>query len=405
MSSFAHAHRRYAIAATAAIATVAGALLLVPGAAEDADGRGTPVGNGEGGVDLVQIDSFDSPVNVAFAPGQAHVYVVEQGGTVRVVGQPDPFLDIRSQTNPSGEQGLLGLAFHPAFGTNGLVYAYYTHAGTGDIVVSEFETTSPSDADESSRRRVLRIRHRFASNHNGGQLLFGPDGHLYMGTGDGGGGGDPRENAQDKKSLLGKLLRINPADPPGPRDYRSPKGNPFKGRKGQDEIYARGLRNPFRFTFDGANIAIGDVGQDDFEEVDYESPGSLRNANFGWDRFEGRKRANYPGDNEARRPKRGNHDKPIHVYANGAGGGSCAITGGLVVRDPALDNLEGRYLYADFCTGVLRSLIPALSGAQDDKALTTSIEGPSSFAANPATDEVYVTSLMGPVYRLEPEAP
>jgi hypothetical protein len=393
-------HHRVSLALAALLATSVGLLFVVLGAADDAAGRGQPIGDGTGGVDfgIVGDGTFDRPVNVAFAPDVPdNVYVVEQRGTVEVlvdnVEQPEPFLDISDLTNDSqnpGEQGLLGLAFHPNYQQNGLVYAYYTAAGNGDIVVSEFKAGEADDADESSRRQVIRIPHRFASNHNGGQLLFGPDGFLYMGTGDGGSAGDPRETAQSKRSLLGKLLRINPLDPPGPRTYRSPKGNPFKSRKGRDEIYARGLRNPFRFSFDGQRIAIGDVGQSRFEEVDYEGPNGLRNANFGWDRWEGFERFDYPGDNEAKRPRRRHHDKPIHVYGHGQG---CSITGGVVVRDLALTNLYGRYLYADYCAGRLRSFVPALNGASDDKPLVDELDQPTSFTASPFTTRVYVTSL------------
>ena len=201
MGSLERMHHRYSLAIAGIVATALAILLIVLGTADDATGRGTPVGDGEGDVQLTSIGMFAMPVNVAFAPGEPlNVYVVEQGGLVRVVengGSPATFLDLTSQTEASGEQGLLGLAFHPNFQSNGLVYAYYTDEDNGDIVVSEFETLSPTQADGSSRRQVIRIRHRFGSNHNGGQVLFGPDGHLYLGTGDGGSGGDPREKAQD----------------------------------------------------------------------------------------------------------------------------------------------------------------------------------------------------------------
>ena len=390
------------MAVSGVLAIAVGALLIVLGSADDAAGRGVPpppVGNGMGGVDFGDVGggTFDDPVNVAFAPGTPdNVYVVEQDGTVQVlvdnVEQPQPFLDITNLTNGSGEQGLLGLAFHPNYQENGLVYAYYTAANTGDIVVSEFFAGTGQDADEASRREVIRVGHRFANNHNGGQLLFGPDGFLYMGTGDGGDGGDPRENGQDKRSLLGKLLRINPLDPPGAADYRTPEGNPFKGRKGRDEIFARGLRNPFRFSFDEdtSNIAIGDVGQHRFEEVDYETPKGLRGANFGWDRWEGFQRYRDSSDNEAKQPKAKNHDKPIHVYGHGQG---CSITGGVVVRDETLTNLYGRYLYADFCQGRLRSFVPKLGGAVGDRPLDDTFDNPTSFTTSPFNDRIYVTSL------------
>jgi glucose/arabinose dehydrogenase len=410
MSSLDRMQHRLSIAVGLALAITVGVLLVVLGSADDAAGRGAPpIGDGTGGVDFGNVGdgTFDSPVNVAFAPGQpSNVYVVEQDGTVRVlvnnIEQPEPFLDITQLTQGSGERGLLGLAFHPNFAGNGFVYAYYTDEDTGDIVVSEFSATDPLNADETSRRTVIRIRHRMATNHNGGQLLFGPDGLLYMGTGDGGDGGDPRENGQDKRSLLGKLLRINPLDPPGPRAYSNPKANPYVGRKGKNAILARGLRNPFRFTFDQetGRIAIGDVGQNRFEEVDYETRRGLRNANFGWDRWEGFRRYRDSGDNVAKRPKPKHHDKPIHTYSHALG---CSITGGVVVRDGSLTNLYGRYLYADFCQGRLRSFVPTLGGATDDKPLDDTFSNPTSFTTSPFDDRVYVTGLGGQVRVLGPQ--
>jgi Glucose / Sorbosone dehydrogenase len=409
MNGFDRMQHRLSMIAGGVLAVAIGALLLVLGTADDAAGRGAPaIGDGTGGVDFGNVGdgTFESPVNVAFAPGQpANVYVVEQDGTVEVlvnnVEQADPFLDIRDLTDGTGERGLLGLAFHPNFAGNGLVYAYYTDQSNGDIVVSEFGTAGPLDADEASRRQVIRIRHRAQPNHNGGQLLFGPDGFLYMGTGDGGDGGDPRENGQDKRSLLGKLLRINPIDPPGPRAYRNPKGNPYVGRKGKNAIFARGLRNPFRFSFDQMTdrIAIGDVGQNQFEEVDYETPKRLRGANFGWDRWEGFRRFRDSTDNEAKRPKPKHHDKPIHAYSHSQG--RCSITGGVVVRDGSLTNLYGRYLYADFCQGRLRSFIPGLGRATDDKPLDDTFANPTSFTTSPFDQRVYVTGLGGQVRVLD----
>lgn len=393
------------------LAAVAVAALLA--GEEPAAGRGAPpVGDGTGGIEAVEVNAVPAlvaPVSAAFAPGETgHAYVVEQRGTVQRVplsgGPATEFLDIRDRVaDGSSEQGLLGLAFDPDFAGTGLVYAYYTQEGTGDIVVSEFDA-SALDANESTHRVVIRIRHRFASNHNGGTLLFGPDGFLYLGTGDGGGAGDPRENAQDRGSLLGKLLRIDPQGAAN-GDHSSPPGNPYVGRRGRDEIYAVGLRNPYRFTFDSVTgrIAIGDVGQDRTEEVDYETPTGLRNANFGWDRFEGRRRYRDSGGDVADTPKRRHHDRPIHTYGHSRG---CAITGGLVVRDEDLDSLYGRYLYADYCEGELRSVVPRLARAEADRLLGVSVGefGPSAFTENPATGDVYATSLAGTgaLLRLDP---
>jgi glucose/arabinose dehydrogenase len=415
MNGFDRMQHRLSMVAGGVLTVAVGVLLIVLGSADDAAGRGAPqqpVGTGKGAVALDNIGAFSSPVNVAFAPGQPdHTYVVEQNGTVQVLVNDVPagtFLDIPDLTRESGEQGLLGLAFHPDFSDNGFVYAYYTDRDNGDIVVSEFETLSATDADEESRRQVIRVPHRFAGNHNGGQVLFGPDGYMYLATGDGGSGGDPRENAQDRRSLLGKLLRINPLDAPGPRAYTSPGGNPFHGRHGRDEIFARGLRNPFRFTFDRqtGRIAIGDVGQSRFEEINYKTRKGLRNANFGWDRWEGFERSR-EGD-VARTPKRKRHDRPIFAYGRSACGAGCSVIGGVVVRDPSLTNLYGRYLFADAFRGKLRSLVPRFHRVRNARYLNQpSVGFISSFAQHPVTSEVYVTTLGSPgnVYRLEPTVP
>ena len=268
------------------------------------------------------------------------------------------FLDIRSKVRCcDGERGMFSVAF-ANYRRSKRFYVYYTD-GKGDLRVDEFKIRRRGDRPRAARRsgrRVLDIRHRSQSNHNGGQLQFGPDGMLYVATGDGGGGGDPAENAQDKTSLLGKILRIDPRKQ-GKRRYRVPGSNPYAGRRrrGDGEIYARGLRNPYRFSWAGKRILIGDVGQDRFEEINYETRRGLRGANFGWDNFEGF--ASFEGGGLAR------HDRPIHVYSHSAG---CAITGGYVVRDRDLAGLRGRYIYGDLCTGQIRSLKPRLGGARGD---------------------------------------
>ena len=293
------------------------------------------------------------------------------------------------------------MAFHPDFQSNGLVYAYYTDEDNGDIVVSEFQTNSEVDADEETEREVIRIRHRFATNHNGGHITFGPnDGYMYISTGDGGSGDDPRENAQDKESLLGKLIRIDPLES-GDDPYTVPADNPYVGKKGDDEIYAIGLRNPFRFNFDpdDGDIMIGDVGQNRFEEVDIETEDSLRKANFGWDRYEGFKRSN-AGDT-ADGPKKSKHDKPVLVYNHDHG---ASVIGGVVVHDEDLTNLYGRYLFTDFYEDRFRSFVPQLTKVDGYEELDTEINGIASFSEDPVTNEVYVTSRGDhALYRLEPQ--
>jgi glucose/arabinose dehydrogenase len=337
------------------------------------------------------VGRFDLPTYVHQPPSGADglLFVVEQPGRIKVVemGSRDQhtFLDIAGKVSSGGEQGLLSVAFAPEYGSSGLFYVSYTAEG-GDLVIEEYRRSAdPLAADHSSARKLLEIEHSRFANHNGGQLQFGPDGLLYIGTGDGGSFDDPAENAQSRNSLLGKLLRIDPSK--GKR-YAVPKGNPFAGRKGKDEIYARGLRNPWRFSFDRASkrIVIGDVGQDSREEIDYETLKGARGANFGWDAFEGFARFQSP--DASKPPKR--HDRPIEDYATS--GGNCAITGGYVVRDPSLPSLEGRYVYADHCGGTIRSLIPKLGRARDDQPLGLEEASISSFGED-AAGHVYVASL------------
>jgi glucose/arabinose dehydrogenase len=248
---------------------------------------------------------------------------------------------------------------------------------------------------------VIEIPHRENSNHNGGQIQFLGD-LLFIGTGDGGSGGDPPNNAQSRGSLLGKLLRIDPR-PSGGRPYSIPSSNPFVGPGGgRGEIYSLGLRNPFRFSFDRVTskrprIAIGDVGQSRFEELNYTTVPRASGANFGWDAFEGFSR--YRDENSGT-PDPGGTVKPILAYPHGRGG-SCTIIGGVVVGDRRLPSLRGRYVYADLCEGRLRSLVPGLRRARGDRVLGLDVSTPSSFGED-TRGRVYVASLEGPVFRLVP---
>ncbi|MGH2924615.1 MAG: PQQ-dependent sugar dehydrogenase [Solirubrobacterales bacterium] len=374
--------------------------LIGSGLASGSDSaRQAKVGNGQGGILKRQIGTFASPTYVASALGApSYLYVVEQRGTVAVIDhgheRAQPFLDIRGQVSAGGEQGLLSIAFDPAYDRNHLVYAYYTNSA-GNIEIDEFRASSNTAVSTGSRRQVIVIQHPGASNHNGGQIEFGPDGDLYAATGDGGGAGDPHENAQNKQKLLGKLLRIKPHKQ-GSSPYTIPPGNPFVGKPGRDEIYALGLRNPYRFSFDRSRITIGDVGQDRFEEVDIEGRDALRGANFGWDHFEGFHVFNYPGDNESPRPKH-NYRPPVLEYPHNPG--RCAIIGGYVVRNAALTSLNGRYLYTDNCDGVLRSFVPQDGKAVNNRQLGIRVSSPSSFGEGP-NGSIYVTSLNGAVFKL-----
>ncbi len=341
----------------------------------------TPIGDGQGGVELVEIGSFDDPVYVtapAGAPGD--LYVVEQCGTVRLVRdgqvQQETFLDVSSEVGCGGEQGLLSIAFSPGYERDGLVYANYTNLD-GDTRIVEFRRDRSDDwkVDPGSARELLAVDQPYP-NHNGGQLQFGPGGLLYAGLGDGGSGGDPERSAQDPDNPLGKILQIDPGG--DPEEY---------------EVFASGLRNPWRFSFDRENgdLWIGDVGQDSLEEVNGVSSRDADGSNFGWSAYEGTKRFN----EDQTAP---DHVPPLLTYPNGDE--NCSVTGGYVSRDPGLPTLAGRYLYGDFCAGELRSFTAEPGDeAVDDRPLGISVEALSSFGEDSA-GRLYAVSLSGPVYRL-----
>jgi glucose/arabinose dehydrogenase len=359
----------------------------------DTNGVATPQPPAAGKVRLEKIGDFDQPDYVAQPPGSNDLYVVEQGGTVRLArdGQAiSTALDITDQVTSGGEQGLLSVAFPPDFPSSHLAYAYFTGRDQ-DQHVMRFSVRPDGSFDEGSAREILHMDD-FAPNHNGGQLQFGPDGDLYIGTGDGGLEDDPHRNGQNLDSLLGKILRIRPATADSGPPYSIPPDNPFAGRQGaRPEIYSYGLRNPWRFSFDrrtGA-LSIGDVGQNTLEEVDHVRKGQGRGANFGWSAFEGTNRFN--ADQSAP-----NAVPPIFEYSHEHG---CSITGGYVVRDRSLPALYGRYVYGDYCAGDLHSFAPAIPHARDDRPLGLHVDALSSFGQDNA-GHIYATSLDGPVYRL-----
>jgi glucose/arabinose dehydrogenase len=364
----------------------------------EGDSRGNGTGGGEAaarGVRLQRVGTFRDPLYVTAPPGdRRRVFVVEQSGRiVLLLGGKRvrrPFLDLSGEVTAGGEQGLLSMAFAPDYARTGLFYVYFTDRG-GNQRVQEFRRSSgsPNRADTSTRRQLLLMDDPYP-NHNGGLLLFGPDGLLYIGTGDGGSAGDPENRAQNLGSLLGKILRIDPRVQ-GSSPYRSPNSNPFVGRGGRNEIYSYGLRNPWRFSFDrNGSLYIGDVGQNAFEEIDFVRRGGARGRNFGWSCFEGRSRFDDSRSCPGAVP-------PILTY--GRSGGACSVTGGVVVRDPQLPALAGRYVYGDYCVGRLRSFRVRGRRATDDRSLNLRVQELSSFGED-ARGRVYATSLSGPVYRL-----
>jgi glucose/arabinose dehydrogenase len=353
------------------------------------------------GAKLTRIGRFDAPVYVTQPPGERRrLFVVEQGGRIVVLRAgrvlPTPFLDISSQVVSGGEQGLLGLAFAPDYASSGRFYVNYTDRN-GDTRIVEYRRGSSPDRANPGSARQLIFQDQPESNHNGGQLAFGPDGLLYIGLGDGGGGDDqhgPIGNAQSLATLLGKILRIDPR-PSGGSPYRIPADNPFVGRAGaKPAIYAWGLRNPWRFSFDRrtGDIAIGDVGQDEVEEVDFRKRGTARGANFGWRAWEGTRRLD-PGLRVS------GHVEPVLQYTHARGG--CSVTSGYVIRDPRLPALAGHYLYGDFCAGDLLTAKLWQDGARGRRALGLHVGSLSSFGED-RRGRVYVASLAGPVYRLDP---
>ena len=296
-----------------------------------------------------------------------------------------------------GERGLLSVALAPDYPSTHHLYVFYTRSPDGALQIDEFTADGGSVA-VSTRRPVLTIPHPTFFNHNGGQLQFGPDGMLYIGTGDGGSGDDPSGNAQNLESLLGKILRIDPRAS-GSAPYTIPADNPFAG----SPIWSYGLRNPWRFSFDRqtGDLLIGDVGQGEREEVDYApAPAAGRAANYGWDCLEG----TLPGgEPEPSCDGASGFVAPIFEYDHE--GGRCAITGGYVVRDQSLGDLFGRYLFADSCAGPIRSLVPGLPIASGARAEGLSVSGPSSFGED-SCGRVYVASLgTGEVSRFVGDAP
>lgn len=346
----------------------------------------------------VPVGQFTAPTYLTSAPGDpTAVYVTERAGTIKLARgnalAPTTFLDITTRISVVGEGGLLSVAFPPDHATSRLFYVYYANTDT-DIEIDEFarSATDPDVADPASRRTVLVIPHRAFSNHYGGQLQFGPDGYLYLGTGDGGGSGDPFGNGQNTGTLLAKMLRIDPRQS-GTAAYSVPASNPFVSTPGAaPEVWAYGLRNPFRFSFDRAtgDLAIGDVGQNTREEVDYAPAGTGAGSNYGWNVWEGTfqyRAGTAPG-----------HVPPVLERPRNAG--VCTtIIGGYVVRDPTLPLLQGRYIYGDYCLGNLRTAVLAQPAALDDKDLTVNVPSLASFGED-AAGCLYALSLSGTVFRL-----
>ncbi|MBN8614852.1 MAG: PQQ-dependent sugar dehydrogenase [Deltaproteobacteria bacterium] len=309
-------------------------------------------------VDVASGYDWTRPVFLTHAPGSSDLYVVDARGFIYIVRAgavlPTPFLDMSSSLGgtPSGgdERGLLGLAFHPDYATNGRFFVGYTPIGGDNIVAEGRRSTASADVADAAITPVITVDD-FMGNHNGGMVAFGPDGYLYIGTGDGGGGGDPRDTAQDPTNLLGKMLRIDVDAPSGGEEYGIPSDNPFVGDDGvRDEIWAFGYRNPWRFSFDRltGEMYIGDVGQGRWEEIDVE-PAAASGRNYGWSQFEGTH--DFAGGDDLRAGD--THTPPVYEFEHDSSSellrSALSVTGGYVYRG-AIEGLRGAYVFGDYAS-------------------------------------------------------
>lgn len=352
---------------------------------------------------LAKIGDFARPIYVTAPPGDPnHLYVAEQRGTVQelVDGQvqPTPFLDVTDHVLEVSERGFLGLAFAPDYATSGRVYVDYTdRTGNGNVNVVEFERAEepPDHVDPYSARQILEIDKPW-ENHNAGMLQFGPDGYLYVAVGDGDSGviDSPGAFAQTLDDLLGNILRIDPLHPSEQLPYSIPDSNPFVGRAGaRPEVWDYGLRNPWRFWIDpvSGDLYVGDAGEGEREEIDHVA-GNTGGLNFGWPCFEG----TVAGPSTQTCP---GAVGPVYDYDHG--GGRCAVIGGVVVHDPRLPSLAGRYLFGDYCDGKLHSMLVEDGRATDVTDLGLTVPTLDSFGVD-GLGRVYVTATDGGVYRLDP---
>ncbi|HRW10931.1 MAG TPA: PQQ-dependent sugar dehydrogenase [Caldilineaceae bacterium] len=403
-----HASRRLSFLSTFTFLT----LILLLALALALRALAAPLHIAAGGPTL-QLQEFatglNQPLKITNA-GDSRLFVVEKRGTIRIVTPgglvlETPFLDIQSRVNNSGnEQGLLGLVFEP--GNPNIFYVNYTlelsnpnDKRNGNTIIARYRVSAadPNVADPASEEVILEVAQP-AANHNAGDLAFGPDKMLYIPLGDGGGGGDPEENAQNLSRLLGKLLRL---DVIGQATYAIPADNPYANDGNpdtRDEIWASGLRNPWRISFDRQthDLYIGDVGQNEWEEIDRQPSDSAGGENYGWDCYEGNHEYELTDCNAS-------YTDPIFEYSHAenqnAGAGCSSITGGYVYRGTTFPDLQGHYLLADFCSGKFWSLRRDAQGAWQVNAHGKLIDSPSSFGED-VNGELFVASFNGTIYRV-----
>jgi glucose/arabinose dehydrogenase len=346
------------------------------------------------------VSGLASPVDLQFPnDGSGRTFIVQQAGSIRIAINGSliatPFLDITAKVSSGGEMGLLGLAFHPQFTQNHLFYVHYDRTVAGQIqsVIAEYHVSAGDAnlADPNSERILLTVDQPF-SNHKGGQIVFGPDGFLYIGFGDGGSGGDPMGNGQNLQTMLGKMLRIDVNSQSGGKQYAIPPSNPFANGGGLPEIFAYGLRNPWRFSFErgGTRLFVGDVGQDAFEEVDLLEAGK----NYGWNVMEGL---------HCYRPSSGCNmtglTMPIVEYPHSDGE---AVMGGFVYKSSAISGLSGAYIFGDYISGTIWTLVETPPGTWTRSTLLSTGRNISSFGQD-TTGELYVVDYSGSVLKLAPQ--
>ena len=375
---------------------IALALLILAGCSDD-PGRTTEPPVGGDSIRLREVAAgLSGPVYLTAPRGDARLFVVEQPGRIRVVENgallPTPFLDITDRVLSAGERGLLSMAFHPSYAGNGYFYVNYTDRA-GDTRVERYRVSADRNrADPTSAKLILQVAQPFA-NHNGGLVVFGPDGKLYVGMGDGGSGGDPLGHGQNRATLLGDLLRID-VDAGDP--YAVPAGNPYAGQAGaRGEIWATGVRNPWRFSFDreAGLLYLADVGQNALEEVNV-VPATAAGINYGWNTMEG-SRCFRPADG----CDRAGLTLPVLEYDHSQG---CSITGGYVYRGSRIPALRGHYFYSDYCQGWIRSFRYGGGQAVDRREWALGDVGNVLSFGEDAAGELYVLSASGRVYRMDP---
>jgi hypothetical protein len=344
------------------------------------------------GLELTLVaDGFDQPVLAVAPAGDDRLFVVERSGTIRIVGVEQPFLDISDRVNSEDgiEPGLLGLAFHPGYTSNGRFFVFYYRAGAEQTTLAEFEASADPDVADPATERTLLLIDKPTNRHNGGMLEFGPEGELYVALGE---GGAASVNAQDPSTLLGSILRI---DVDGGEPYGVPPGNPFVDGGGAPEVWVYGLRNPWRFAIDPVErlVYIGDVGHESLEEVDVVALDGGGGTNFGWLRMEGTECFQAGCDPEAE-----HLTLPVYEYPHAEG---CSITAGRVYRGAAIPEMTGRFFFSDWCTGWIRSLRLEGATAVDVQQHLDQVGQVNGFGED-ASGELYVLTWAGELLRLDP---